>query len=109
MTDRFLGEFEQMMLMAVLQLGEQARAIDLRRHLKEQTGRRPSRGALYATLDRLEHKGFLRWETEDESPVRGGIPRRRFRATDEGVRELRRCWKALSNLAEGLDGILEEQ
>jgi DNA-binding PadR family transcriptional regulator len=107
MTDRFLGEFEQMVLMAVLQLGDQARAIDLRRHLKERTGRRPSRGALYATLDRLEQKGFLRWETEDTSPVRGGIPRRCFRVTGEGLQALRRCWKALSNLAEGLDGILE--
>ncbi len=109
MTERFLGEFEQMVLMAVLQLDDRARAIDLRQHLKDRTGRRPSRGALYATLDRLQQKGFLEWDTEDSSPARGGIPRRRFRVTDAGADELRRAWKALSRLAEGLDGVLEER
>lgn len=109
MTERFLGEFEQMVLMAVLQLGERARAVDLRRHLKERTGRQPSRGALYATLDRLEQKGLLGWVTEESGPARGGIPRRCFRVTDDGRDELRRAWQALSNLAEGLGSVLEER
>lgn len=108
MSDRFLGEFEQMVLLAVLQLGEQARAIDLRRHLKSRTGRRPTRGALYATLDRLHRKGFLDWDTEEAAPSRGGIPRRRFCVSTAGLAELRRSWKALSNLTEGLDRLLEE-
>lgn len=96
-----------MVLMAVLRLGDRARAIDLRRQLKERTGRRPSRGTLYATLDRLEQKGYLDWDTEDSGPARGGIPRRCFRVTEDGLAELRRAWKAMSNLAEGLDGVLD--
>jgi DNA-binding PadR family transcriptional regulator len=108
MPERFLGEFEQMVLMAVLQLEDAGRAIDVRRHLKERTGRRPSRGALYATLDRLERKGYLEWESEESGPARGGIPRRCFRVTEAGRAELRRAWRALSNLAEGLDGVLDE-
>ena len=108
MPERFLGEFEQMVLMAVLQLEDAGRAIDVRQHLKERTGRRPSRGALYATLDRLERKGYLEWESEESGPARGGIPRRCFRVTEAGRAELRRAWRALSNLAEGLDGVLDE-
>lgn len=107
-AERFLGEFEQMVLMAVLQLGDDAHAIHLREHLAERTGKRPSRGALYATLDRLEQKGYLTWEQEDSPPARGGIPRRCFDVTEEGLAELRRAWSALARLAEGLDGVLEE-
>lgn len=107
-AERFLGEFEQMVLMAVLQLGAEAHAIHLRDHLGEKTGRRPSRGALYATLDRLEQKGYLDWEQEDSPPARGGIPRRCFEVTEAGRAELQRSWGALARLAEGLDEVLEE-
>ena len=103
-----LGEFEQLVLLAVLQLGEEAHAAQLREHIEEVAERRVTRGALYATLDRLTAKGFLDWEVEDSTPERGGIPRRRFRVTGPGLGSLRRSWAALRSLAQGLDGVLGE-
>ena len=102
----FLGEFEQMVLLAVLQLDDQGYALGIRRELEERAGRSVSRGALYRTLDRLEDKSLIAWSLEDETPERGGHPRRRFRVTDEGVEALRASREALFSLWEGLDARL---
>jgi DNA-binding PadR family transcriptional regulator len=66
-----------------------------------------SRGALYATLDRLATKGLLGWDVEGAVPERGGIPSRRFRVTAEGVDAIRRSHRAVARLSEGLDDVLE--
>ena len=70
----FLGEFEQMVLLAVLQKGEKAYGVEVRREIEECAARKVTRGAFYTTLDRLEAKGYLTWETH---PVEGwrGCPR----------------------------------
>ena len=70
--DTSIGEFEHLVLLAVLKLDASARAIDIRRLLEESAQRRVSRGALYATLERLEKKRFLTWRTEKATPARGG-------------------------------------
>jgi len=106
--NQYLGEFEQLVLLAVLQLRENARALDLRRELEEQANRKVARGALYATLERLCTKGFLEWEVEDATPTRGGLPRRRFTVTSEGVTALRLSRQAVANLSRGLERLLEE-
>ena len=103
-----LGEFEQLVLLAVLQLEEDAHAADLRAHIEGAARRRVTRGALYATLDRLTDKGFLDWEVESSTPERGGIPRRRFRVTRSGLATLRRSYGALRTLARGLESQLGE-
>lgn len=103
----FLGEFEHLVLLAVLQLEEGAHAIRVRERIEERAGRGVSRGALYSTLGRLEEKGFLDWEVEETTPERGGIPRRRFRVTDDGMRALRTSRRAITNLSEGLEEALE--
>lgn len=103
-----LGEFEQLVLLAVLQLSEDAHAARVRERISEVAGRKVTRGALYATLDRLSAKGFLEWQVEDSTPERGGIPRRRFRVTDPGVATLRRSYSALRTLARGLEQTLGE-
>jgi DNA-binding PadR family transcriptional regulator len=105
---KYLGEFEQLVLLAVLQLGMEARALDIRRELEEQAKRRTSRGALYATLERLGSKGFLDWKIEDSTPARGGLPRRRFTVTKSGLRALRASRRAVANLSRGLEEILEK-
>lgn len=97
-----LGEFEQLVLLAILQLGEDAYAAGIRREIEERAERSVSRGALYATLDRLEHKGYLRWETEDSTPARGGIPRRRFIVAAPGLEALRASLDAIRRLSRGL-------
>ena len=104
----YLGEFEQLVLLAVLQLGSSARALDIRRELEEQANRQTARGALYATLERLGGKGLLEWEVEETTPARGGLPRRRFIVTKAGLEALRTSRLAVSNLSRGLENILEK-
>ena len=100
------GEFEQMVLLSVLRLGDGAFALAVLRELDEQAGRRVSTGALYKTLDRMESKGLVAWSTEESTPDRGGHPRRLFRVTAEGVSVLKASRSALYRLWDGLDPIL---
>ena len=103
----FLGEFEQMVLLAILQKKQAAYGVEVRRELEEAGGRSVSRGAFYTTLDRLEAKGYLRWTTRPaESGWRGGKPQRHFEVTEEGLEQLRRSREALDRLSRGLDEIL---
>ena len=102
----FPGELEQMVLLAVLRLAEEAFALAVIRELDREAGRRVSRGALYKTLERLEAKGHLTWSTEDAAPDRGGHPRRLFAVTPTGVEVLRSSRDALLRLWDGLDGVL---
>lgn len=93
-TPVFLGEFEQLVLLALLQtrreLGDDVPVRALLDRLAELAGRGVSRGALYRTLDRLEDKGWVAWSLDDEDvPERGGHPRRRFRVTEPGIEVLR--------------------
>lgn len=103
----FLGEFEQMVLLAVLQKGNDAYGVEVRREIEESTGKAVSRGAFYTTLDRLESKGYLRWSTRPvDDTWRGGLPQRHFEVTDTGLAQLRRSRRALDRLSRGLDEIL---
>ena len=103
----FLGEFEQMVLLAILQKGKDAYGVEVRRELEEAGGRTVTRGAFYTTLDRLEGKGYLRWTARPvESGWRGGKPQRHFEVTEEGLEQLRRSREALDRLSRGLDELL---
>jgi PadR family transcriptional regulator PadR len=101
-----LGEFEQLVLLAALQLGQDARARDIRAQIEASAGRSVSRGALYATLDRLVGKRLLDWEPEPTAPTRGGLASRRFLVTAEGLDALRRSYQAVVTLARGLERLL---
>lgn len=102
-----LGEFEQIVLLSVLQLGVDSYGPEIARYLEQEAGRRVSRGALYSTLGRLEEKGLLRWTLEAPGPDRGGHSRRRFEATERAVGALRSQRAVLQRLWTGLDGVLE--
>lgn len=105
----FPGEFEWMVLLAVLRLGEGAHALAILDELDRRAGRAVSRGALYKTLGRMEDKGWLAWNVDEtEVPERGGIPRRRFRVTTEGLGVTRAADEAFSRLREGLEDRLGE-
>ena len=106
MAPIYPGEFEQMVLLAILQLEGNAYALSVLRELDKSAGRRVSRGALYKTLERLEDKGFVEWEVEETTPGRGGHPRRRFQVTPAGVSALQTSRDALYRLWQGLDGVL---
>lgn len=103
----YLGEFEQMVLLAILQRGDDANALEVRRELEESADRRVSKGAFYTTLDRLERKRFLTWTSRAPDQGRNGLPQRHFRVTPAGVDELRRSRAALTRLWRGLDEVLD--
>lgn len=103
----FIGEFEQLVLLNLLQLGDEAYALPLRQRLSDVAGRKVARGALYRTLDRLEEKGMIGWDIEDDVPSRGGHPRRRYRVTATGVAALKAARDALLELWSGLEEVLE--
>jgi PadR family transcriptional regulator len=104
----YLGELEQMMLMAILQLEDEAYGLNIRRELDERAGREVTPGALYATLDRLEGKGAVTSSFADPAPGRGGKPRRYMTVTPEGVAALQKARMAWRRLAEGLGGVMGE-
>ena len=103
----YLGEFEQMVLLAILQGGENANALEVRRELEESADRSVTKGAFYTTLDRLEKKGYLTWKSRIPAEGRNGLPQRHFRVTREGVDQLRKSREALRNLWRGLDTVLD--
>jgi len=103
----FIGEFEQVVLLAALQLREEAHAPAISRLLEEDAGRPVSRGALYSTLDRLERKGLLEWRIQARSGEEDGQPKRRFSVTDQGIEALRASREMLLVLWKGLDEVLE--
>ena len=103
----FPGEFEQLVLLAVLQRGETAFALEVRREIERSADRSVSRGAFYTTLERFEAKGWVRWTEEPHpDPGRGG-ELRRFEVTPEGLDALRTSRAAVRRLSRGLDGLLE--
>jgi len=106
-TNAFLGEVEQMGLLAILQCGDRANGLEIRRELEASANRSVSKGAFYTTLDRLETKGWLRWETREPEEGLSRLPQRHFTVTPAGLEELRRSREALHNLWRGLDELLE--
>lgn len=99
----FLGEFEQMVLLAVLREGEEGYGMSIRRELEERVGRDVSIGAVYATLDRLERKGLVRSREGEATPVRGGRARKHFDVTEDGASALRTSRAMMDRLWDGVD------
>jgi PadR family transcriptional regulator PadR len=98
-----LGEFEHLVLLAILRHSDGVFGSGIGRELEERAGRRVSRGALYSTLDRLERKGHIAWTIEEAGPHRGGHPRRRFVVTRTGRAALREYRRAVQNLLVGIE------
>jgi PadR family transcriptional regulator PadR len=78
-AEKGLGEFEQVVMLAVMRLGEDAYGMSIRDEVLSRTGRSVALGAIYPTLDRLEKKGFIRSERARSDLARGGRPRRMVR------------------------------
>lgn len=103
----FLGEFEQRVLLAILRCEARAYPIAIRKEIARASGHEPSRGAFYTTLDRLEAKQLVRWTATGGDAGRDGLPQRHFSVTPEGVQALRASRKALLELWNGLEEMLE--
>jgi|SRR5262245_4127561 len=109
MPPAYLGEFEQLLLLAVLRLRADAFAPDIARELESRAGRTVSRGHLYTSLDRLEDKGLLRWRVASGTAVRDGLPRRAYTVTPAGVDALRASRDVLQRMWRGLEEVLHER
>lgn len=103
-----LGEFEQLVMLAVLRLLAEAYGVAIRREIEERTGRAVSRGAVYTTLDRLEEKGFLSSSRSESPPPKSGVARRYYRVEPEGMDALNTARTALQNMWSGLEPLLGE-
>jgi PadR family transcriptional regulator PadR len=101
-----LGELEQIVLLAVLRLGEDAYGVPVRLEIERRAGRSLTVGALYRTLDRLEAKGYVASWFGDPTPERGGRSKRYFKVLPLGIRALRASRKALAAMWEGLDPLV---
>jgi DNA-binding PadR family transcriptional regulator len=107
MPDVYLGEFEQIVLLAALRLGRDAYAIPIREEIEARTGRTVARGALYTALDRLEAKRCVNSALGTPLAERGGRARRYYGVTPAGLSALRASRRSLLNLWQGLDSLLE--
>lgn len=95
----FLGEFEQLVLIAILRLKSDSGVLALKAGLDEIARRPVSRGALYRTLDRLADKGWIDWSVDHEMrPERGGHPKRQLRVTRQGLAVLKASRRTLLEL-----------
>jgi DNA-binding PadR family transcriptional regulator len=108
MPKGFLGEFEQMVLLAILQQGDHAFGLEVRREIERSAKRSVSRSAFYTTLDRMEKKGLVAWTEGEPEGSHRKAPVRLFRVTKAGREALGRSRQALRSLWRGLDEIVEE-
>ena len=93
-----LGEFEQVVLLAVLRLDDNAYGVTIRKEIRECADRSPAPGALYNSLDRLEDKGMVTSRFGDPTPQRGGRPKRLFAVTPKGIEAISRAQSAYRRL-----------
>jgi PadR family transcriptional regulator PadR len=99
----YLGEFEHIIVLALLRLEDRAYGVTVRQEIEFRIKREVSIGAVYATLDRLERKGYVKSRHGDPTPERGGRSKRFFRVTAKGIAAVNRTQGALQRMTEGLD------
>ena len=104
---KFLGEFEQMVVAAILRLGDEAYGVSIIEDIEAHTGREVRSGALSLTLDRMERKGLVGSSLGDPSESRGGRARRYIRVTAAGRSLARESRDAMLSMWRDLDGAYE--
>ena len=105
----YLGNFDLMLLLALLRLGDDAYGVTIARELEEQTGREVVVASVYATLERLQERGLVTSNLADPTPERGGRAKRYFRITGAGLREVRDARRSLMNLWKGVPELKGEK
>lgn len=98
-----LGEFEQVVLLAILRLQDEgAYGVSIRAQIAAHTERNPTPGAIYTTLERLESKKLLSSSMGEATAERGGRAKRYYSVTPQGIASLKRARRAFESLADGL-------
>jgi PadR family transcriptional regulator, regulatory protein PadR len=101
-----LGEFEQLVLLALVRLGDEAYGATIRREIEDRTGRELAVSAVYTTLDRLEVKGLVRSWLGDPTPERGGRRRKHVALEPAGAQALQQAYRGYQAMVRGLEGQL---
>lgn len=99
----YLGEFEHIVILALLRLGDRAYGVTVRQEIEARTEREVSIGAIYATLDRLQSKGYVKSQFGEPTPERGGRSKRFFHITAKGMSAVNRTHRAVQRMTQGLD------
>jgi PadR family transcriptional regulator PadR len=99
---RALGEFEQLILFAVIELDDDAYGASIGRSIERRTGRQVSAGAIYTALDRLATRGLVAVQEGEPTPVRGGRRRKLYRIRPEGAEQLQRSMEVIRTMSKGL-------
>ncbi len=107
MNRHFLGEFEQIVLLAIMRLGPDAYGVTIRREIEARTGRSVSLGAIYPTLHRLEEKGFVSSYTGEPTATRGGRAKRHFLIEASGMAAARASREMIESLWRGFETDME--
>jgi PadR family transcriptional regulator PadR len=107
MPDIVLGDFEQLVLLALMRQGTDAYGVSIATEIGDRAGREVSIGAVYKALDRLETKGFVASEVGEPTPERGGRRKKFFRLLPAGQRALRASLAALARMSDGLEARLK--
>src|SRR2546422_8167031 len=102
MKQRDIGNFELMVMLALIRLGDNAYGVPISQEIEKRSGREVAIGSVYAALERLEDKGFVVSELGEATPERGGRAKRYFRMTGKGIKEVRETQRALMKLWQGL-------
>jgi PadR family transcriptional regulator PadR len=102
-SDLTVGEFELLVLLALLRQGVEGYGVSIAADICERTGRDVSLGAVYKTLDRLTAKGWVLARVGDPTPERGGRRKKHFRLSAPGLRALRQALAGLRNMTDGLE------
>lgn len=98
-----LGEFEQLVLLALVRLGSDAYGVTVRREIETRAGRQVSISAVYTTLERLEQKGLVRSRIGEPAAQRGGRRRKHFELLPAGARALKVAYDAFISMSAGLE------
>jgi PadR family transcriptional regulator PadR len=108
MSREFLGNFELLVLLALVRLGDDAYGVPISEAIEESTGREVALGSVYAALERLEQKGLVNSRWGDPTPERGGRSKRYYGVTSKGLREARdlraglmKLWRGVPELSGG--------
>ena len=104
----YLGEFEQLILFSVLQLGEGAFGVSIREEIEERTGREVSSGAIYTTLGRLEDRRLVTSRVGEPTPGRAGRPRKYYTLEPAGAKALLDSYAAIQAMAGDLVPVLRD-
>jgi DNA-binding PadR family transcriptional regulator len=104
-----LGEFEQLVLLAIVRLGSEVYGVPIVAEIEQRTGRSVSRAAVYVALRRLESKGLVTSRMADPTPERGGRAKRLFRIEPAGLESLRDARQALLSMWRDIEPLLEQR